>query len=196
MLPGDADLNAITVNAETLMSGVTVTYNGAAEATIAPAWDHHAAELKIQLSYEGAQDALYTVQLMQTPAKLTVKTAPKTEYAAGDTFDPTGMVLQATYADGSTETAPADQVTFAPTEPLTKDITSVKLTYCGTEVELPITVTGGLKGSGTAEDPWLIETYQDFETVRDLVSKGLSFDGEYLKMVNDITLPEGWTPSA
>ena len=151
VLPGDADLNAITVNAETLMSGVTVTYNGAAEATIAPAWDHHAAELKIQLSYEGAQDALYTVQLMQTPAKLTVKTAPKTEYAAGDTFDPTGMVLQATYADGSTETAPADQVTFAPTEPLTKDITSVKLTYCGTEVELPITVTGGLKGSGTAE---------------------------------------------
>ena len=194
VLPGDADLNAITVNAETLMSGVTVTYNGAAEATIAPAWDHHAAELKIQLSYEGAQDALYTVQLMQTPAKLTVKTAPKTEYAAGDTFDPTGMVLQATYADGSTETAPADQVTFAPTEPLTKDITSVKLTYCGTEVELPITVTGGLKGSGTAEDPWLIETYQDFKTVRDLVSKGLSFDGEYLKMVNDITLPEGWTP--
>ncbi len=194
VLPGDADLNAITVNAETLMSGVTVTYNGAAEATIAPAWDHHAAELKIQLSYEGAQDALYTVQLMQTPVKLAVKTAPKTEYAAGDTFDPTGMVLEATYADGGTEDIPADQVTFAPTEPLTKDITSVKLTYCGTEVELPITVTGGLKGSGTAEDPWLIETYQDFETVRDLVSKGLSFDGEYLKMVNDITLPEGWTP--
>ena len=70
----------------------------------------------------------------------------------------------------------------------------MKLTYCGTEVELPITVTGGLKGSGTAENPWLIETYQDFETVRDLVSKGLSFDGEYLKMVNDITLPEGWKP--
>ena len=194
VLPGDADLNAITVNAETLMSGVTVTYNGAAEATIAPAWDHHAAELKIQLSYEGAQDALYTVQLMQTPVKLAVKTAPKTEYAAGDTFDPTGMVLEATYADGGTEDIPADQVVFAPATALTRDITSVKLTYCGTEVELPITVTGGLKGSGTAEDPWLIETYQDFETVRDLVSKGLSFDGEYLKMVNDITLPEGWTP--
>ena len=194
VLPADADLNSITVNAETLMSGVTVTYNGAAEATIAPAWDHHAAQLNIKLSYDGAQDALYTVQLMQTPVKLAVKTAPKTEYAVGDTFDPTGMVLEATYTDGGTEEIPADQITFAPATALTKDITSVKLTYCGVEVELPITVTGGLKGSGTAEDPWLIETYQDFETVRDLVSKGLSFDGEYLKMVNDITLPEGWTP--
>ena len=192
LVPHDAEL---TVNAvPQVAEGVTMSYNGEASNVIKPVWNGRTAQLSIKLSADGAQDGLYTVQLNQMPAKLEVITAPKTEYAAGDTFDPTGMVLQATYADGSTETAPADQVTFAPTEPLTKDITSVKLTYCGTEVELPITVTGGLKGSGTAEDPWLIETYQDFETVRDLVSKGLSFDGEYLKMVNDITLPEGWTP--
>ncbi len=192
LVPHDAEL---TVNAvPQVAEGVTLSYNGEASNVIKPVWNGRTAQLSIKLSADGAQDGLYTVQLNQMPAKLEVITAPKTEYAVGDTFDPTGMVLQATYADGSTETAPADQVTFAPTEPLTKDITSVKLTYCGTEVELPITVTGGLKGSGTAEDPWLIETYQDFETVRDLVSKGLSFDGEYLKMVNDITLPEGWTP--
>ena len=192
LVPHDAEL---TINAvPQVAEGVSLSYNGEASNVIKPVWNGRTAQLSIKLSADGAQDGLYTVQLNQMPAKLEVITAPKTEYAVGDTFDPTGMVLQATYADGSTETAPADQVTFAPTEPLTKDITSVKLTYCGTEVELPITVTGGLKGSGTAEDPWLIETYQDFETVRDLVSKGLSFDGEYLKMVNDITLPEGWTP--
>ena len=192
LVPHDAEL---TVNAvPQVAEGVTLSYNGETSNVIKPVWNGRTAQLSIKLSADGAQDGLYTVQLNQMPAKLEVITAPKTEYAVGDTFDPTGMVLQATYADGSTETAPADQITFAPTEPLTRDITSVKLTYCGTEVELPITVTGGLKGSGTAEDPWLIETYQDFETVRDLVSKGLSFDGEYLKMVNDITLPEGWTP--
>ena len=192
LLPLNSDLTSITANAAALLDGVGLSYNGEASATIAPVWEHHAAQLNIKLSAEGAQDTLYTVQLNQTPAKLEVITAPKTEYATGDAFDPTGMVLQAIYADGGTETVPLDQITIEPDGPLTGSTVIIK--YNGAQVELAITVGGGLKGSGTAEAPWLIETYQDFETVRDLVASGVSFEGEYLKMTEDIALPDGWTP--
>ena len=87
-----------------------------------------------------------------------------------------------------------EQITFSSAEPLTTEVTEITLAYNGVQIVLPITVSSSLKGSGTEEDPWLIETYQDLETVRDMASKGLSFAGEHLKMVNDITLPDGWTP--
>ena len=192
LLPLDSDLTSITANAVALLDSVSLSYNGEASATIAPVWEHHAAQLNIKLSADGAQDTLYTVQLNQTPVRLEVITAPRTEYAVGDTFDLTGAVLQATYADGDTETVPVDQITVEPEGPLTGN--TVILKYNGAQVELAITVGGGLKGSGTAEAPWLIETYQDFETVRDLVASGVSFEGEYLKMTEDIALPDGWTP--
>ena len=187
--------DTITVNAATTMAeGVAMAVNGGESATIPLEWEHHAAKVTLKLSAEGARDAVYTVTLNQIPASLQVLTAPKTEYAAGDTFDLTGVVLQATYADGGTETAPVEQITFSPAEPLTTEVTEITLAYNGVQIVLPITVSSSLKGSGTEEDPWLIETYQDLETVRDMASKGLSFAGEHLKMVNDITLPDGWTP--
>ena len=51
-----------------------------------------------------------------------------------------------------------------------------------------------LKGEGTEEKPYLISTADDYKTVADLVSKGVSFDGKYLCQEADITLPEGWQP--
>ena len=81
-----------------------------------------------------------------------------------------------------------------PAGALTKDVSAITLKYAGLEIELPIRVGGALKGSGTAEDPWKIESAADFETVRELVEQGMSFSGEYLEMTEDVTLPEGWSP--
>lgn len=52
-----------------------------------------------------------------------------------------------------------------------------------------------LTGSGTLEDPYLIENAQDYQDVADLVADGLTFKGLYLKQTADnITLPDNWEP--
>lgn len=51
-----------------------------------------------------------------------------------------------------------------------------------------------LTGSGTAEDPYRISDAQDYQDVYDLVAQGVSFEGMYLKQMNDITLPDNWIP--
>ena len=53
---------------------------------------------------------------------------------------------------------------------------------------------GKLEGNGTQEDPYLIKTAEDYQTVADLVAQRASFLGKYLRQENDITLPEGWKP--
>ena len=73
----------------------------------------------------------------------TVETAPaKVAYVAGETFDPTGMVLNVTYADTTTGTVTvtdASQVTFS-TDPLTEGQTSVEVTIGVAKVTVEITV--------------------------------------------------------
>lgn len=73
----------------------------------------------------------------------TVETAPaKVAYIAGETFDPTGMVLNVTYADTTTGTVTvtdASQVTFS-TDPLTEGQTSVEVTIGVAKVTVEITV--------------------------------------------------------
>ncbi len=50
-------------------------------------------------------------------------------------------------------------------------------------------------GSGTEDDPYLISTVADLDYVRSSVNDGTSsFEGQYLKLAADITLPEGWNP--
>ena len=73
----------------------------------------------------------------------TVQTQPtKTDYVAGETFDPTGMVLGVTYEDQTTGTItvedPAD-VSFS-AEPLTEGQTSVEVTIGEATVTVTITV--------------------------------------------------------
>lgn len=62
-----------------------------------------------------------------TLQSIAVTTPPtKTEYVAGETFDPTGMVVTATYASGATKDV-TNAVTFDPS--LVADQTSVTLSY-------------------------------------------------------------------
>lgn len=65
---------------------------------------------------------------LPTPASLTVVTPPdKTEYSATQTFDPKGMVVKATFNDGSNAIVSSD-VTYS-AEPLAAGATSVELSY-------------------------------------------------------------------
>lgn len=81
-------------------------------------------------------------------SSIAVKTAPtKTTYEAGENFDPTGLVITATYSDSTTsDIAYADQsssFTFNPTTStaLTTQNTSVTITYNGKSCSQSITVS-------------------------------------------------------
>ncbi len=56
-------------------------------------------------------------------------------------------------------------------------------------------VSSLLKGSGTPEDPYLIETTQDFADLQALSeTHGIKFEGKTIAMADDLSLPEGWVP--
>ncbi len=68
----------------------------------------------------------------------------RTEYLAGETFDPTGLVLDLTWSNGETTTAD-DGFTVAPDMALTAEDTFVTVSYTDgeitKEVQIPVTVT-------------------------------------------------------
>ena len=101
---------------------------------------------------------------------ISVTTPPaKTVYESGEWFDGAGMVVTATYSDGSTAEVKGWGVSNV--GELAHSDTSVSITYgnCA-PVEVPITVgadpsihgEGVFEGEGTAEDPFLISTPADF----------------------------------
>ena len=75
-----------------------------------------------------------------------VTTAPtKTEYMAGETFDPTGMVVTATFDDGSSQVVTDYTLNPDTTTPLTADVESIEISYTYDDKTVtttqPITVT-------------------------------------------------------
>ena len=82
-------------------------------------------------------------------SSIAVKTAPtKTSYETGDYFDPTGLVITATYSDNTTKditynTDVASSFTFSPntSTTLTTSDVSVSITYGGKTTSQAITVT-------------------------------------------------------
>ena len=49
-----------------------------------------------------------------------------------------------------------------------------------------------LPGEGTAGDPWLIESLEDLEEVRETVDAGENCSGKYFRLTTDLQLPEDW----
>lgn len=79
-------------------------------------------------------------------------TPTKTTYSAGESFDPTGLTVTATYNDESQENVTAS-VTWTP-DPLTQGTTSVTGTYLGQTV-----IVNGLNvtaAAGSAENPYTV----------------------------------------
>ena len=70
-----------------------------------------------------------------------ITTMPETEYVEGETFDPTGIVFTATYADGSTvEGLTADDITWNPKRALTTSDRTVTITHDGFDKDIAINV--------------------------------------------------------
>lgn len=173
--------NSVNVNDTPVASGTAVT--------ITPAWENH--EYTVTLAIGGSS---YSLKLKEMPSKLEVATpSTKTEYAVGDKFDPTGMTLTATYANGETETI--DPAAFAVvTSAALVAQTEVELSYRGVTVTQPITMTEKLTGTGSEDDPYLLATPTDLELLSRMTNAGESFAGKYFKITDNITLPNDWTP--
>ncbi|NBH61655.1 DUF4430 domain-containing protein [Anaerotruncus sp. 80] len=52
----------------------------------------------------------------------------------------------------------------------------------------------GIKGAGTKEDPYQIESAAQMKAVQELVNIGYAFKDKYLSLEKDITLPADWKP--
>ena len=86
------------------------------------------------------------------------KNPQKTSYYAGETFDPTGLELELTFSDGTTEKVTYSEsnksdFTFSVSDNLTTADTNVTVTYKTLTADFPITVTkkstGGSSGGST-----------------------------------------------
>lgn len=96
------DLTGDTVTPETLMAGV-IAHNAAGERIVG---------IAIGIKLTG----------------IAITTPPtKTAYKVGETFDPAGMVVTATYSNGATLTSPS--YTFSPAGALTAGDTAITITY-------------------------------------------------------------------
>ena len=192
----------------TLYEGSELTLNGeiyTSKTAITPSWDNnrkYTAELKVQAAGNTDPKAAgkYTIVFSQQAQSISVTTPPtKTEYAFGESFDPAGMVVTATYKDGGTAIVDPADISFEPSKPLTTE-TKVTISYEGLTTEQAVTVAGSaFEGEGTEGNPYLIKTVDDMVALSDYVADGVDFAGKYIKMVNDITLPDkagddAWVP--
>ena len=132
----------------------------------------------------------------RVPEKLEIKTPPaKLNYSSDQSFDPTGMVVVAIYADGTTRTLDkAKYYTVTPSGVL-GDATEVTISYNGKSVTQKIQIVGlTLEGKGTEENPYLLSNAGDLENLRQYVAAGQATEGKYFRMTTNITLPDGWQP--
>lgn len=73
------------------------------------------------------------------PLSMKITEMPRTEYNEGERFDPSGMVIEVTYSDGSVNTASAYD--WTPKGELTTEDKSVTILCEGLSQEIPVTVS-------------------------------------------------------
>ena len=134
-------------NKTTVGSNVTIGTSSTTIGTSAAGYSYFC----LQENTTGAS-YLSEIKITYTPksiSSIAVKTAPtKTSYEAGDNFDPTGLVITATYSDNTTKDVTynndtASSFTFAPSTStaLTTSNTSVTITYGGKSCNQVISVS-------------------------------------------------------
>ena len=139
---------------------VTATYDDGttadvtASVTCTPAGALTAADTAVTVTYtEGGVTETATQTITVNPAakvleSIAITTPPtKTEYAEGESFDPAGMAVTATYDDGTTADVTAS-VTCTPAGALTAADTAVTLTYTEGGVTETVTLAITVKPAG------------------------------------------------
>ena len=104
----------------------------------------------------------------------------KTTYTAGETFDPAGMVVQATYSNGAT--LQATGYAYSPSTPLTDGTTKVTIVYTeggvSATVEQEITVVHRLESiSITTQPSKTVYEYGDSFSSAGMVVRATYSDG-------------------
>lgn len=110
---------------------------------------------KVTVTYRGKAAEIPVHVAVPKVSAIAVTTAPtKTSYKAGDTFDPTGMVVTATYESGRQKAI--TDYSYAPNRELKTTDTEMIITYTGedgldglADAYVPITVTTSSGGSGS-----------------------------------------------
>ena len=92
--------------------------------------------------YESLKESIpgLSVETVLGVKSISIKTPPtKTNYDADEVFDPTGMVVEATYEND--DTAEVTDYTYEPTRPLTGDDDFITITYGGKTAKQAIIVS-------------------------------------------------------
>ena len=141
----------------TFDNGVTmdVEYSENSGITFTPAEALSADDSSVTISYRGktAEQAVTVAEKQLESIK--IKTSPKTSYTEGDKFDPTGLVLTASYSNGTTadiEYSENSGITFTPQTLYLSD-KEVTITYGGKSVQLSVTVSKKKGGSSGPSAP-------------------------------------------
>lgn len=133
----------VCTDGETTLNGVGSTKFSLPENTgtweVTATLNGHTASTVVEVT--GAMQ--YNVDLVITSSVAVTHAPTKTTYNVGETFDPTGLVVTATYADGTTEDV-TDGCTFSPTV-MAASTTAVTVSYSEGGVTktttTPVTVT-------------------------------------------------------
>ena len=149
---------------------------------------------------------------LPVPTSLAVTTNPnQMTYFVGQSFDPTGMVVTATYSDGSQKVVTG--YTYSPTGALTKQDTTISILYIDAGITvgttLTITVTNPIYGAiwdGSSTTKWTrTDGAADFEDPQPAINNGTGsspFDNimpwSGMQKVNDpqagilVSIPKYW----
>lgn len=161
-----------------------------------PQWDSQGLfQLKLTLLGKSLYDEdEYTLSLVLTPTAQALEiTQPpeKTEYQAGETFDPTGLEVKVTLSDGTTLEPETEALTFSPAEGLTAADTVVTVQYEDAAAQIEVQVSG-LEGKGEKNDPYLLKTQEDLFLLDKWVTAGEDQAGLYFQLTQDIEITDSW----
>lgn len=162
-----------------------------------PQWDSQGLfQLNLTLLGKSLHDEdEYTLSLVPLPpaAQSIEITRPpeKTEYQAGETFDPTGLAVKVTLSDGTTLVPTAEELTFSPAEALTAADTAVTVQYEDVSAQIEVQVSG-LEGKGEKNDPYLLKTQEDLFLLDEWVTAGEDQAGLYFQLTQDIEITDAW----
>ena len=131
-------------------------------------------------SQEVSCDSLISIEVTTLPDKL--------KYLTGQIFDTTGMVVTATYASGQTKAV--TNYTYAPTTPLTDDVSEITITYTE-DIRTASTLIGANDGFAVLGEYSALQYIESSGT--QYINTGLIFaEGYYVEMnmmFNTVTSP-------
>lgn len=125
-----------------------------------------------------------------TLESITVSGTYKTKYISGESFDPAGMTITATYSDGTTKPVTSDY-TWSP-ETLSKDTTEVTISYGGESTTVEVTILNGNNSYDAKTKTYSIATADGLMAWNEAVQSDLSLN---CTLTEDINMTgKEWTP--